>query len=191
MGEMDKTYNDKNLAEEKVSSKEIFKGVLLHVFQDTVKLPNGNETLREYITHNGAVCIIPITDDGRVIMERQFRYPVRKVISEIPAGKLESKEEDQLEAAKRELMEETGYTADTWIDMGWYMGAPAYTDEGVKMFMAKGLKKGDRHLDDDEFLNVYTESLDTLFDLVMKGEIKDGKTIVAVLKVKYMLDNEK
>ena len=105
----------KNLTEVKTGSEEIFDGVILHVFKDTVALPNGNPAIREVIRHVGAVGVIPVTDDGKVIIERQFRYPLSSVITEIPAGKLDSFTEDRLSAAKRELEEETGYTAKEWV----------------------------------------------------------------------------
>ena len=114
-----------NLTEVKTGSQEIFDGVILHVFKDTVELPNGNPATREVIRHVGAVGVIPVTDDGKVIVERQFRYPLNRVITELPAGKLDSFTEDRLSAAKRELEEETGYTAKEWIDMGDYYPTPA------------------------------------------------------------------
>ena len=103
--------NDNNLREKRIDGSEVFSGKLLHVFHDRVILPNGHETGRDLIRHVGAVCVVPITDDGNVIMERQYRYPVDEILWEIPAGKLDSKSEDKLEAVKRELREETGFTA--------------------------------------------------------------------------------
>lgn len=176
-----------NLAEKTKSSEEIFNGRILHVFNDHVILPNGNESTREIIRHIGAVCVIPVTDDGNVIIERQFRYPINSVITEIPAGKLDSVTEDRLEAAKRELLEETGITADEWIDMGIYYPAAAYSDEKITMYLAKGLHKGTQKLDEDEFLNIEEVPLASLVDKVMSGEITDGKTQVAVMKAaKYL-----
>lgn len=171
-----------NLLEKTKEVNEIFKGRILHVFKDTVTLPNGNESTREIIRHIGAVCVIPITDDNKVIIERQFRYPINSVITEIPAGKLDSALEDRLSAAKRELLEETGITADEWIDMGIYYPAAAYSDEKITMYLAKGLHKGTQKLDADEFLNIEEVPLTELIDEVMSGEITDGKTQVAVLK---------
>ena len=121
----------KNLTEVKTGSEEIFDGVILHVFKDTVALPNGNPAIREVIRHVGAVGVIPVTDDGKVIIEKQFRYPLSSVITEIPAGKLDSFTEDRLSAAKRELEEETGYTAKEWVSMGDYYPTPAYCDERI------------------------------------------------------------
>ena len=177
----------KNLAEVKTGSKEIFDGVILHVFKDTVQLPNGRPATREVIRHVGAVGVIPVTDDRKVIIERQFRYPLNSVITEIPAGKLDSFTEDRLSAAKRELEEETGYTAEEWIPMGDYYPTPAYCDERITLYLARGLKQGQRHLDEDEFLNFEAVPLAELLADVMEGRITDGKTQVAVLKAARIL----
>lgn len=170
------------LGETQVDSQDIFDGFVLHVKKDTIKLPNGNEATREIIRHIGAVCVVPVTDDNKVIMERQFRYPIDRVITEIPAGKLDDKNEDRLMAAKRELREETGYEADEWLDLGIYYPAPAYSDEKITMYLAKGLHKGERDLDEDEFLNVEEIPIKSLVDDILSGKITDGKTQVAILK---------
>ena len=162
--------------------REIFDGRILHVYDDVVTLPNGGESTREIIRHIGAVCVIPVTDDGKVIVERQYRYPVDMVITEIPAGKLDAPTEDRLLAAQRELREETGYTADKWVDMGIYYPAAAYSDEKITMYLATGLHKGKQELDEDEFLDVEEVPLKDLVDDVMSGKITDGKTQVAVMK---------
>lgn len=179
------------LGEIKVSSEDIFEGFILHVKKDMVKLPNGKEVSRELIRHIGAVCIVPVTDDGKIIVERQFRYPVNQVITEIPAGKLDSKDEDRLSAAKRELREETGFTADEWIDLGIYYPAAAYSDEKITMYLAKGLHKGAQDLDEDEFLNVNFVPVEKLVEEVMNGEITDGKTQVGILKAYQYLNSER
>lgn len=181
--------SEKNLVETLIKSEEMYKGALLHIYRDDVQLPNGNTSIREYNTHYGAVCIIPLTDDGEVILERQFRYPIHEVITEIPAGKLDSHDEDPLSAAKRELREETGYTANTWISLGMFMGAAAYSDEKIHMYLAKDLVKGERELDEDEFLDVFKMPLTEAVSEVMKGNIADGKTIAAVLKVNEIMKN--
>ena len=177
----------KNLDEVQTGSEEIFDGVILHVFKDTVQLPNGNPAIREVIRHVGAVGVIPITEDNKVIIERQFRYPLAQVITEIPAGKLDSFTEDRLSAAKRELEEETGYTAEEWIDIGDYYPAAAYCDERITLYLAKQLHQGQRHLDEDEFLNFEAVPLGELVEDVMSGRITDGKTQVAVLKAARIL----
>ena len=176
-----------NLTEVKTDSQEIFDGVILHVFKDTVQLPNGKPATREVIRHVGAVGVIPITEDGNVIVERQFRYPLNRVITKIPAGKLDSFTEDRLSAAKRELEEETGYTATEWIDMGDYYPAAAYCDERITLYLARGLSLGQRHLDEDEFLNFESVPLSQLVEDVMAGRITDGKTQVAILKAARIL----
>lgn len=177
----------KNLTEVTVSSEEIFDGQVVHLFKDTVELPNGKPATREVIRHVGAVAIVPMTEDGKVVVERQFRYPLHEVITEIPAGKLDSKSEDRLAAAKRELEEETGLLADEWICIGDYCPAAAYCDEIITMYLAKGLQKGTRNLDEDEFLNIMEVSLEELVEDIMQGKIADGKTQVAILKVWNML----
>lgn len=175
------------LTEVQTESQEIFDGVILHLFKDTVRLPNGNPATREVIRHVGAVGVIPITDDGKVIIERQFRYPLNRVVTEIPAGKLDSFTEDRLSAAKRELEEETGYTAAEWISLGDYYPAAAYCDERITLYLARGLELGQRHLDEDEFLNFEAVPLSALLEDVMEGRITDGKTQVALLKAARML----
>lgn len=180
--------NFENLTEIKTGSEEIFDGFILHVFKDTVQLPNGHPATREVIRHIGAVGVVPVTDDGKVIVERQFRYPLNRVITEIPAGKLDSFTEDRLSAAKRELEEETGYTAKEWIEIGDYYPTPAYCDERITLYLARGLAQGQRHLDEDEFLNFKAVPLEELLEDVMAGRITDGKTQVAILKAARFLE---
>jgi len=184
----DDTMDDfKNLEEIMTASEEIFNGKILHLYRDTVRLPNGNAATRETIRHVGAVAVVALTDDHQVIVERQFRYPLNRVITEIPAGKLDSFTEDRLCAAKRELEEETGYTADNWVSLGDYYPAAAYCDERITIYLATGLHKGARHLDEDEFLNVSLMPLDALVEDIMQGRITDGKTQTALLKVRQLL----
>lgn len=176
-----------NLEEKKIASKLIFDGRILHVYDDTVTLPNGEAASREVIRHVGAVCVIPVFENGDVLMERQFRYPVGRVVLEIPAGKLNSKTENHLEAAKRELHEETGCIAEHWRSLGFFHPACAYCDEEIEMFLATELSFSEQALDADEFLNVERIALDTLVSMVMRGEITDAKTQVAVLKAEKIL----
>ena len=131
--------------------------------------------------------MIPVLDNGDVIMERQYRYPLDRVILEIPAGKLDAPDEDRLSAIQRELREETGYTADEWTELGDFHPAPAYSDEYISMYMARGLHKGERHLDEDEFLDVYAIPLADLVREVMEGRISDAKTQVCILKAARLL----
>ncbi len=188
---MENIYN--NLNEERIDGEEIFDGVVVHLIRDRVKLPNGHESVREVVRHVGAVCMIPIFENGDVLVERQFRYPHAKVLLEIPAGKLDSKNEDPLEAAKRELFEETGYTAEKFTLLGELYTTPAFVDEVIWMYLVEGLTKADeeQHLDEDEFLTVEKIPLDTLCDMVMNGKIPDAKTQVAVLKAKRLWDENK
>ncbi len=172
----------KSLKEVTVDSSEVYSGRLLHVYKDNIILPNGKRSTRELIKHNGAVAVVPLLDNGSVIAEHQFRYPFGRVIVEIPAGKLDSPEEDHLEAAKRELKEETGYEADEWTEIGELYPSCAYTTEVIWLYLARGLKKGERKLDEDEFLNVVEIPLTEFVDMIMRGEVADSKTQTAVLK---------
>lgn len=176
------------LCEKKVSSKLIFDGKILHVYNDMAKIPGGDIVSRERIKHIGAVCVVALKDDGNVIMERQFRYPIDSVVYEVPAGKLDDWNEDRLSAAKRELREETGYTADKWTDMGVYYPAAAYCDEKITMYLAEGLHSGEQELDDDEFLDLVEEPLSKLVDDVVDGIITDGKTQVALMKAAKIIE---
>ena len=183
----DTANENARLREVQTASEDIFDGFILHVRRDQVRLPNGNPAVREVIRHIGAVCVIPVTEDGRVIVERQYRYPVDRVILEIPAGKLDAPDEDRLSAIQRELREETGYIADSWQVLGDFHPAPAYSDEYITMYMARGLHQGARHLDEDEFLDVYSVPLEELVRDVMDGKISDAKTQVCVLKAARLL----
>ena len=176
------------LRETQLSSREIFDGRILHVFEDTVRLPNGAAASREYLRHIGAVCVIPVLEDGSVLVERQYRYLVAQVLTEIPAGKLDTKDEDHLLAAQRELREETGATAERWTSLGLFYPACAYSDEAIEMYLAQGLHFGERHLDADEFLNVARVPLTELVEEVMAGRIPDAKTQIAILKADRLLN---
>ncbi len=177
----------KALGETRLSSEEVFAGELLHIFRDKVALPNGNTATREINRHVGAVCMVPLTSDGRLVVERQFRYPLDQVITEIPAGKLNGADEDRLEAAKRELKEETGLTADEWTDWGDFFPAPAYSNERITMYLARGLHGGSQQLDADEFLHVQAVPVAELLAEVLAGQIVDGKTQIAVLRCARLL----
>ena len=179
----------KHLEEKFVSRKEIFDGHVLHVVCDTIELPNGKEATREICLHNGAVAVIPILPDGRVIMERQYRYAHGSVMLEIPAGKLDSADEIPLEAAARELREETGALAGKMTYLGEIVASPALVSEVIHLYLAEDLTFGERELDEDEFLDVEYIPLADLKDMVMRGEIPDGKTQIAVLKAHNILSN--
>ena len=180
-----------NMEEKTTASALRFDGRILHVYEDDILLPNGESAKREHITHVGAVCILPLTDDGQVVLERQFRYPFREVMIEIPAGKLDGPDEDPREAALRELREETGIVPREITYLGDFYGCPAFVGERVRMFFARGLSFGEQELDEDEFLEVFTMPLEELVEMVLRGEIPDGKTQAAVMRVYTMLQKEK
>ncbi len=178
-----------NLFEKQLSSENVFKGKLLDVYSDDIELPNGHKSKREYIKHVGAACVVPVDDDGNIIIEKQFRYPFHKVLTEIPAGKLDSKEEPHLDAALRELKEETGFTAEKMIYLGEFLPTCAYSDEVIHMYLATGLTKGEQNLDDDEFVGVEKMPLEFAVKEIMNGNITDGKTQTAILKAYFYLKN--
>ena len=168
--------------EKQISREEIFDGAVLHVVKDKILLPDGNTSFREFCLHKGAVAVIPVTDDNEVILVRQFRYAHHREFLEIPAGKFDFIGEDPLEAAKRELEEETGAKAKRYIDLGILDTTPALIDEKIHMFLAEGLSFGESHPDEDEFLSVERIPLTELVDMVMSGKIRDAKTQIAILK---------
>lgn len=181
----------KNLQEAKLTSQPIFDGDVLHIYKDTVRLPNGKTSTREYTVHHGAVCILPLLENGDVLLERQFRYAMGEVLTEIPAGKLDYIGEDPREAALRELREETGAVASELIPLGPFYPTCAYSTEVIQMFLARGLSFGERELDEDEFLNVFRLPLRELVEKVLNGEIPDAKTQTAALRVWCMLQEGK
>lgn len=169
------------LFEKRLSSRQIFDGVVVKLFVDEVELPDGTKSVREIVRHPGAVCVVPVTDNGEVIMVRQFRYAFNQVLLEIPAGKLEPGE-DPLRAALRELEEESGVVASNVEYMGELYTTVAIFDERIHMYLATGLTYKDAHPDQGEFLEVEKIPLCRLVDMVMNGEIKDSKTQIAILK---------
>lgn len=179
-----------NLKEKTKNSKLIYDGHVLHVYKDNVILPNDEDGIREVIRHVGAVGIVAINKNNEIIMERQFRYPLDREVIEIPAGKLDSKSEDRLEAAKREFKEETGYTATNWISLGEYAPAAAYTDEIISLYLASGLEKGKQNFDDDEFLEIFWLPIEEAYKQCIDSTISDGKTIAAITRAVYYLNNK-
>ena len=161
------------------------------IYKDTVRLPNGKTSTREYTVHHGAVCILPLLENGDVLLERQFRYAMGEVLTEIPAGKLDYIGEDPHEAALRELREETGAVASELIPLGPFYPTCAYSTEVIHMYLARQLTFGERELDEDEFLNVFRLPLRELVEKVLNGEIPDAKTQAAALRVWCMLQEGK
>lgn len=182
---------DSELIETKISSEEIFVGVAIHLFRDIVGLPNGKQAVREIIRHPGAVCVLPITDQGEVVFVRQFRYAFNTVTLEAPAGKLEKGEQsDVAAAALRELSEETGLSAAELIPLGDMYTTPALIDEVIHLFLARGLSEGEQHTDEDEFIDVCRLPLSKAVELVMAGQIPDSKTQTILLKAEKYLSGK-
>lgn len=174
-----KAEQNPHLAEIKTEGKLVYQGSFLQVEKDTVKLPNNHLTTREYIKHPGAVVILPVLDNGNILLERQYRYPLNQVFIELPAGKIDPGE-DSLVCAKRELREETGYTANDWQFLCTIHNAIAYSDEHLDIYLAKGLVAGEAQLDQGEFLEVFDAPLDEVLSWIKSGNITDVKTMIGV-----------
>jgi ADP-ribose pyrophosphatase len=174
---LSETGLDKHLKEVRIEGELAYDGAFLKVQRDTVSLPNGQPATREYIRHPGAVVILPVFEDGSVLLERQFRYPLDRVFIEFPAGKIDPGEAP-LACAKRELLEETGYSAREWQFVCTIHNAIAYADEHLDIFLARGLSAGERKLDEEEFLDVIRASTDELLAWVKEGKVSDVKTII-------------
>ena len=174
--------------EKKISGETKFIGHIFRVELDSIELPDGKPAFREVVRHPGACCVVPLTDDGCVLCVRQFRYPFYTETLEIPAGKLDKGDaEDPSGCARRELKEETGASADELVFLGEYWPSPAILDEKIYMYLARGLRFGNTDFDDGEFISVDRIPLDRLTEMIMNGEIKDGKTQAAIRKTRLWL----
>ena len=175
------------LEEKRLSSREIFKGKIVELRVDQVELPNGKEAVREVVGHPGGVAVLPYHDDGTVTLVRQFRYPFGRAVDEVPARKLEPGEDHRL-AGERELSEETGLSAGSLTYLGALLLSPGYADEVLHLYLARDLTQGERHPDEDEFLELRRAPFDELVAQAMDGTLQDAKTVAALLKTKVLLE---
>lgn len=175
-----------DMIEKQLTSTYVFEGRIMKARVDTVELPNGKTAKREVCEHVGGVGILPIDEQGNVYLVRQFRYPYGKVLLEIPAGKMEADETDPLACGKRELREETGFTAEEMIDLGEVYPSPGFLTEVLHLYAAKGLHSGQTDPDEDEFVETVCMPMEELCAKIAQGEIQDGKTIAAVCKAKLL-----
>lgn len=181
--------NQTDLEEHCLSSEIIASGGMLTVKRDQVRLPNGHHSQREYVLHPGAVVVVPLLQNGNIVVERQFRYPLHQTFIELPAGKIDAGE-DILRTGQRELLEETGYTANEWIKLGHQHPCIGYSNEVIHMYLARNLQSGEHQRDDDECLDVFEIHMGTALQMIQNGEITDGKTIVALFfAAQYLRDN--
>ncbi len=180
-------FDIEKFEEKQISSEPLYRGKIIDLYRDTVRLPDGAEAFRELVRHPGAVCVVPVTDDGEVLCVRQYRYPFSRVTVEIPAGKLDSPDEDHREAALRELREETGARCSELVFIGELYSSPAILDEVIYMYYAKGLTFGETDPDDDEFIEPLRIPMGELVGQIAEGRICDAKTQAAVLKTALLL----
>ncbi len=181
-------FDDVHLIETCLSSEVIAQGGLLTVKRDQVRLPSGANSQREYVVHPGAVLVVPILDNGNILLERQFRYPLNKVFIELPAGKIDAGE-SPLTTGQRELLEETGCSASDWIYLGLQHPCIGYSNEVIHSYLARGLMVGDHQRDADEAIELFEMSLDECMGAIQNGEITDGKTIIALFLAEKLLKN--
>ena len=178
---------EEKILETIVGQERVFDGLILHIDHLTARLPNGKIAKREVAVHVGASAIVPLDEEGNVYLVRQFRAPIGRVLTEIPAGKLDAPQEDRLLAAKRELREETGLEAETWDHLGDIVTTPGFCSEKISLYLARGLRRGEAAPDEDEFLNLVRVPIEQLHQQILRGEIQDAKTVCAVLLAKERL----
>ncbi|HTI16113.1 MAG TPA: NUDIX hydrolase [Trinickia sp.] len=181
--------HDASLTETRLSGETLHEGSFLHVKRDIVRLPDGKHATREYVQHPGAVMVIPLFDDGRVLLERQYRYPIGRVMIEYPAGKLDANE-GGLACAKRELQEETGYTAREYQFLTRIHPIISYSTEFIDLYLARGLTPGERNLDDGEFLETFVTEVSQVIEWIRTGAITDVKTIIGTMWLEKVLSGE-
>ncbi|CAN7504248.1 NUDIX hydrolase [Caballeronia sp. LjRoot29] len=181
--------SDDGLLEKTVESKLLHKGKFLTLKIDTVELPDGKHATREFVEHPGAVMILPLFDDGRVLLERQYRYPIAKVLLEYPAGKIDPNE-SELACAKRELLEETGYTAREWFLLTRIHPVISYSTEFIDVYLARGLTAGERKLDEGEFLETFIADQSQVLEWIKSGHISDVKTIIGSFWLEKVMSGE-
>jgi ADP-ribose pyrophosphatase len=181
--------SEDGLVEKMVGSELLHSGKFLTLKRDTVELPDGKHATREFVEHPGAVMILPVFDDGRVLLERQYRYPIHKVLLEYPAGKLDPNE-SELACAKRELREETGYTAREWFFLTRIHPVISYSTEFIDLYLARGLEEGERKLDDGEFLDTYIAEPAQIFEWIKSGQISDVKTIISTFWLERVVSGQ-
>jgi len=174
--------------EKQIKTETVYEGIIVNIRRDTVELQNGSQADREVIKHPGGVGIVPVTNDNKVLMVRQYRYPMGKEVLEIPAGKLEEGE-DPFECAMRELSEETGCIAKEYIDLGATYPSPGFCTETIHIYLALDLKQGKMHPDDNELLSVEPVAIDELVEKIMANELPDGKSIIGILKAEKYLES--
>lgn len=180
-----------NLTEKQLSSEYIYQGKIINLRRDKALLPNGAVAAREVIEHRGGVCVAALTENEEVLFVKQYRYPYSEVVTEIPAGKRDSADENPLDCGIRELKEETGAEAERFISLGTLYPSPGYCGEIIWMYAATGLSFGKQNPDEDEFLDVEKIPLENAVQMILSGEIKDAKTQAAVLKLKLLKDSGK
>lgn len=182
-----KSFDDASIMEKNISRRRVFEGIILNIDHVMNELPNGKQAAREIAVHVGASAVLPVDSEGNVYLVRQFRAPIDQVLLEIPAGKLDHVNEDRLLAAKRELKEETGLEADSWLHLCDTFTTAGFSNERISLYLARDLKLGESRPDEDEFLNLVKMPFEEAFQMVMRGEIQDAKTQITLSMAKHII----